>query len=88
MNDRDIRRYQRATRVVTFGQANDADFTADSLARVHRSGVAAKLADLDLAKAGPVPARVSKSTLLDALVLDFLRIADTAEAAVGNSGGW
>lgn len=86
MNDRDIRRYQRATRVVTFGQSNDADFTAEGLARGHFAAVGAKLAELDLAKAGQTPARVSKETLLDALLLDFRRIAATARSIEKKSG--
>ncbi len=80
MNDRDIRRYERATRVVTFGISNDADFTADSVARVHFGNITAKLAQLDLAKTGQTPSRVSKETLLDALMLDFDRLADTARS--------
>lgn len=86
MNDRDIRRYDRATRVLTFGQANDADFAPDSLARGHFAAIATKVAGIDDAKADQVPARVSKETLLDALMLDFKRIAATARSIEKKSG--
>lgn len=71
MNDRDIRRYERATRVLTFGTSNDADFAPCSLARVHFGNITAQLAQLAqlaLAKAGQAPARVSKETLLDTIM--------------------
>ena len=86
MNDRDIRRYDRTTRVITFGKANDADFTADSLARGHFAAIATKLVEIDKATAGQTPARVSKETLLDALMLDFKRIAATARSIEKKSG--
>ena len=89
MNDRDIRRYDRATRVVTFGQSNDADFAPESLARGHFAAITCKIADIDLAKAGQTPARVSKETLLDAVMLELKRIAATArsiEKASGETG--
>ena len=49
MNDRDIRRYDRAKRVVTFGQSNDADFAPESLARGHLAAISTKIDDIDLA---------------------------------------
>ena len=86
MNDRDIRRYDRATRVLTFGKANDADFTPDSLARGYFTTIAARLIEIDKAKAGQTPARVSKETLLDALMLDFRLIAATARSIEKKTG--
>ena len=64
MNVRDIRRHDRATRVLTFGQNNAADFAADSLARGHFAAITTKLAAIDDAKTGQTPDRVSKETLL------------------------
>ena len=86
MNDRDIRRYDRAKRVVTFGQINDADFAPDSLVRGHFAAITTKIADTDLAKAGQTPDRVSKETLLDAVMLDLQRIAATARSIEKKSG--
>ncbi len=80
MNDRDQRRYDRLTRVQTFGSDNAADFPAGSKARGHFTIIDGLLVRLDQAKAGQAPARVSKQTLLDALSLDFQNIARTARA--------
>ena len=63
MNDRDIRRYDRATRVVTFGLSNNADLAPDSLAREHFAAISMKISAIDLAKAGQTPDRVSKETV-------------------------
>ena len=86
MNDRDIRRYDRATRVVTFGQSNDTDFAPDSLARGHFAAITTKIDDIALAKAGQMPDRVSKETLLDAVMLDLQRIAATARSIENRAG--
>ena len=80
MNDRDRRRYQRLTRVQTFGRQNTADFAPDSKAKTHFANIDTHLALLDIAKTNQLPARVSKATLLDALELDFKNIARTARA--------
>lgn len=80
MNDRDQRRYQRLTRIQTFGLENTADFAAGSKAKTHFANVDGLITSLDQAKAGQSPARVSKQTLLDALSLDFQNIARTARA--------
>jgi hypothetical protein len=71
MNDRDQRRYDRLTRVQTFGRDNSTEFASGSKAKTHFANVDQHLKDLDDAKAGQTPARVSKETLLDALMLDF-----------------
>ena len=80
MNDRDQRRYDRLTRVQTFGIDNAADFPVGGKAPGHFTIIGGILVRLDQAKAGQTPARVSKQTLLDALTLDFQNIARTAGA--------
>ena len=80
MNDRDQRRYDRLTRVKTFGLDHAADFADGSKAKGHFTVVDGLVLRIDQAKAGQVPARVSKQTLLDALTLDFQNIARTARA--------
>lgn len=86
MNDRDILRYDRATRVQTFGKENAADFTAGSLALEHFGNIDQLLPQIDDAKAGQKPARITKATLLDALNLDFKQIAKTARSIEAKSG--
>lgn len=87
MNDRDQRRYDRLTRVQTFGRENAADFTPTSKAKTHFAAIDQHIQALDAAKAGQTPARVSKETLLDALTLDFRNIARTARSiALGENG--
>lgn len=88
MNDRDQRRYDRLTRVQTFGRENAADFAEASKARTHFAEIDRHLADLDAAKAGQSPARVSKETLLDALTHDFKNIARTARAIGRTENGF
>lgn len=80
MNDRDQRRYDRLTRIQTFGVQNAADFAAGSKARTHFANLDPLIVELDGAKAGQAPTRVSKETLLDALVIDFKNIARTARS--------
>jgi len=80
MNDRDIRRYERATRVQTFGVENDTAFAAGSKAKTHFGNVDGLIGKLDDAKAGQTPTRVSKETLLDSLVLDLKNISRTARS--------
>ena len=88
MNDRDQRRYDRAPRVQTFGRANAADFPAGSKALTHFANIDGLIVDLDAAKAGQTPARVSKQTLLDALNLDFQNISRTARAIALKENGF
>lgn len=88
MNDRDQRRHDRLTRVQTFGRDNTADFASGSKAKTHLANVDQHLADLDAAKAGQTPARVSKETLLDALMLDFKNIARTARSIALTENGF
>lgn len=88
MNDRDQRRYDRLTRVQTFGRENATDFASGSKAKTHFVNVDQHLKDLDAAKAGQAPARVSKETLLDALMLDFKNIARTARSIALKENGF
>ena len=88
MNDRDQRRYDRLPRIQTFGRENAADFAAASKAKTLFANVDKRIVDLDEAKAGQTPARVSKETLLDALVLDFKNISRTARALALSENGF
>jgi len=88
MNDRDQRRYDRLTRVQTFGRENTADFATGSKAKTHFASIDQHLQALDAAKAGQTPARVSKETLLDALALDFKNIARTARSIALTENGF
>jgi hypothetical protein len=84
MNDRDIRREERASRVVTFGTnngtANGGDLPPDHKTVPHFTTIAGLLAQLELAKTGQLTGKTSKSTLRDALWLDFKDIIRTAKA--------
>jgi len=88
MNDRDQRRYDRLTRVQTFGRENAAEFAAGSKAKTHFAAIDGLLVEIDDAKAGQQPARVSKETLLDALTLDFKDIVRTARAIALTENGF
>ena len=50
MNDRDIRRYERATRVQTFGVENDSDLAAGGKAKTHFSTLDGLIAQVDGAR--------------------------------------
>ncbi len=80
MNDRDQRRYDRLPRIQTFGSDNAADFTAGSKALTLFARIGQHIIDLDAAKAGQRPDRVSKETLLDAVRLDLKNIARTSRS--------
>jgi len=80
MNDRDQRRYERATRVQTFGQDNAADFANGSKAQTLFASLDDLIGKLDGAKAEQSPTRVSKETLLDSLLLDLKNISRTARS--------
>lgn len=80
MNDRDKLREDRLTRVQTFGTENADDFAAGSKGKILFARIDQHLLDLAEAKAGQVPGRASKATLLDALWLDFKNIARTSRS--------
>ena len=88
MNDRDQRRYDRLTRVQTFGRAHAADFDPGAKALTHFTNIEGIILDVGKAKAGQTPARVSKETLLDALTMDFQNIARTARAIELTANGF
>jgi hypothetical protein len=77
MNDRDQRRYDRATRVQTFGIQNANDYVAGGKARTHYANIDSLMIQLDAAKAGQKPSHTSKTTLFDSLHLDLLNISGT-----------
>jgi hypothetical protein len=88
MNDRDIRREVRATRVQTFGEENDADFAAGGKAKTHFGNLDGLIVQLGEAKAGQTPNRVSKSTLLDSLSIDLQNITRTARRIEQKENGF
>ena len=88
MNERDRRRYERATRVQTFGVENTADFAAGSKAKTHFGNLDGLVDQVDDAKAGQTPNRVSKTTLLDALAIDLQNIARTARRMEQKENGF
>lgn len=88
MNDRDVRRYERATRVQTFGRNNAADFAAGSKAKIGFTKLDGLIRQLDDAKAGQLPNRVSKETLVDSLMLDLKNISRTAREIEKSEAGF
>ncbi len=80
MNDRDLRRSDRATRVQTFGLDNAAGFLPGTKAAGFFTDLGGILAELIKARVGQIRTPVAKQTLLDALFADFKDIARTARA--------
>jgi hypothetical protein len=82
MNDRDVRRYDAAKRVQTFGVENGADFAAGSEAKTRFANVDTALQKVDDAKAGQAAGsgNASKVTLIDSVRLDCGNIRRTAVA--------
>ena len=80
MNDRDLRRSDRATRVQTFGRDYAADSAPGSKAPGLFLDLDALLIALVQARVGQIRTPVSKQALLDALFLDFKDIARTARS--------
>ncbi len=80
MNDRDNRRLERAQNVLTFFQNNSADFAPTSVVHEHVKKITDSVALVVAARAGQNPNRVTKASVLDALLLDFKRISATARA--------
>ena len=85
MNDRDQRRFQRALRVQTFGDTF-ADFAANPIAATDLPKLDSLIDEINRAKAGQTPKRVSKSTLLDGLKADLINIARTARSIEQRDG--
>ena len=80
MNDRATRRLERAQTVLTFFQNNTADFAPTSVVHEHVKNITDSVALVIAARAGQNPNRVTKASVLDALLLDFKRISATARA--------
>ncbi|HAO79685.1 MAG TPA: hypothetical protein DCQ92_12055 [Verrucomicrobia subdivision 3 bacterium] len=88
MNDHDQRRYDRATRVQTFGRDNTADFTAGSKVTTLFTSLDDLIVKADDAKADQSPNRVSKETLLDGMLLDLKNISRTAREIEKTENGF
>ena len=80
MDDRNIRRFERATRVQTFGRDHAADFAAGSKAAGFFLGLDPIVLELTQARVGQLRSVVGKPVLIDALSLDFKDIARTSRA--------
>ena len=80
MNDRDTRRLTRAENILIFCENNTLDFSAIPLVAEHLGRITACVGRVIGARSGQAPNRITKSSLLDALLLDFKRIAGTARA--------
>lgn len=80
MDDRNIRRFERATRVQTFGRDNAADFTPGSRAAALFLELDPVVLALTEARVGQLRGVVGKPVLIDALSLDFKDIARTSRA--------
>jgi hypothetical protein len=80
MDNRNIRRFERATRVQTFGRDNAADIDAASKAAGLFALLNPVVAELVLARVGQLRGVVGKPALIENLSLDFKDIARTARA--------
>ncbi|GAA5482594.1 hypothetical protein [Haloferula sargassicola] len=80
MNDRDIRRTERAVRVQTFGQTRADDFAPGSKALELFAQLDPLFEQLEQARVGQLRGPVSKESVLAALLEDFKAISRTARA--------
>ncbi|MGL4398612.1 MAG: hypothetical protein ACRCXD_01980 [Luteolibacter sp.] len=80
MDDRNIRRFERATRVQTFGRDHVADIAADSRAAELFTELDPIILALEKANVGQLRTPVGKPDLIKALSIDFKDIARTARA--------
>ncbi|MES2658162.1 MAG: hypothetical protein V4689_06065 [Verrucomicrobiota bacterium] len=80
MDDRNIRRFERATRVQTFGRDNAADFTAGSKLTDFFADLDPIVLELTDARVGQLRDIVGKPALIDALSLDFKDVSRTSRA--------
>lgn len=78
MNDRDTRRLTRAENILIFCENNATSLSAVPLVAEHLGKIAASVSRVIGARAGQAPNRITKSSLLDALLLDFKYVAATA----------
>ncbi|MES2477370.1 MAG: hypothetical protein V4640_16405 [Verrucomicrobiota bacterium] len=80
MDNRNIRRFERATRVQTFGRDYAADFAPGSKVAALFLELDPIVLDLTEARVGQLRVPVGKPVLIDALSTDFKDIARTARA--------
>ncbi len=80
MNDRDTRRLSRAENLLVFYKNNPSDSAAVPAVAESIRKIETSVALITQARADQAPNRITKSSLLDALLLDFKRIAGTARA--------
>lgn len=80
MDDDSIRRFERLTRVITFGRDHAADITPGSLIATLLPELDPIEAQLTLARVGQIRTPVGKPALIEALNLDFKEISRTARA--------
>ena len=80
MDDRNIRSFERATRVQTFDRDNAADFAVGSRAATLFLELDPIVLGLTDARVGQLRGPVGKPVLIDNLSLDFKDIARTARA--------
>jgi len=80
MNDRDIRRLDRALRVQTFGRDNATDFAPGSKATALFQELNPIISALAEARVGQLRQPVGKEAIIEALSDDFKDIARTARA--------
>lgn len=80
MDDHNIRRYQRATRVLTFCRDRADEFTPTSKITTHADALATIIEKLERARVGQLRSPVGKPSLIEALNIDFKDIFRTARA--------
>lgn len=80
MDDRNIRRFERATRVKTFGRGHTADFAPGSKAAALFLELDSIIDSLTEARVGQLRGPVGKEALIAALSADFKDIARTSRA--------
>ncbi len=80
MDDQNIRRFSRATRVQTFGRDRAADFASGGKAAALFAELDPIIAKLTAARVGQLRGPVGKDALIEALSEDFKDIARTARA--------
>ena len=88
MDDRNLRRFNRATRVQTFGTANAADFSPGSRAADIFLELDPVITRLTAARVGQLRGPVGKQALIEALTVDFKDIARTSRAIVLDEPGF
>ena len=88
MNDRNIRRFERATRVQTFGRDHAADFAPGGKAAVLFEELGSLVTSLTAARVGQLRGPAGKEAVIEALSEDFKDIARTARAIALDEPGF